>query len=449
MKLGQIKVVFLIALSKEIDLHQLSDIAVSIQLKSLIANNFQTIMPNTSILIIITGVGSRNAQLAINWIQENINPLYIINFGSCGSTTIPLGTTISCTTEPPPLTTFLPIISSLEDYIDMESTVYFDYFSQSLIPFYCIKTVTDSNNSQLISDFNRFLPTVQSEFKRLFPFVYNKKQLLSEHISVIIPTYNRVGYLQRCIESVINQTSPPKEIIVVDDGSSDKTPELLYQYKDKICILTLKQNYGVSTARNIGINHSTGDWIMLLDSDDEWLPNKISSQIKFLNQYPYYLIFQSLDQWIRHENKVIQPEHLQKKSGWIFHDSLQRCMISPSSVCFHRSLWTHYGPFNSDYIACEDYDLWLKITRHYPVGLDPTITLNRYSGHSDQLSSSIPILDHYRVQSLEKLLDLEYDPILIQSIKKVLIKKLTILSHGAKKRNKPFDKYQKTLAKLS
>jgi len=187
---------------------------------------------------------------------------------------------------------------------------------------------------------------------------------------------------------------------------------------------------------------------MPLDSDDEWDANKIESQIEYLNRHPYCFIVQSLNQWVRNGKTITQPTHLQKKSGWIFKESLERCMISPSSVCFHRLLWDQYKPFNEDYPACEDYDLWLKITRHFPVGLDSTLTLTRYAGHSDQLSSTVPILDQFRVGSLFKMYEAEQDPIIKTQIKTVLLKKLKILINGSKKRGQDANFYEEIRVKV-
>ena len=100
-------------------------------------------------------------------------------------------------------------------------------------------------------------------------------------ISVIIPVFNRVKLIARCINSVINQTYPVNEIIVVDDGSNDGTYDLIRTYFPQV-ISIYQENKGVSNARNVGIQAAKGKWIAFLDSDDEWLPNKIEKQISFI-----------------------------------------------------------------------------------------------------------------------------------------------------------------------
>jgi GT2 family glycosyltransferase len=138
--------------------------------------------------------------------------------------------------------------------------------------------------------------------------------------------------------------------------------------------------------------------------------------------------------WFRDSSLISQPKHLQKKEGWIFNHSLSRCMISPSSVCIHRDLFDYFGLFNETFWACEDYDMWLRISRFYPVGLDSTISLRRYAGHADQLSASIPLLDHYRVIALYTCLNIENQIYIKENIKAMIDKKLGILIKGGSKR---------------
>ncbi|MBM4104451.1 MAG: glycosyltransferase family 2 protein [Planctomycetes bacterium] len=104
-------------------------------------------------------------------------------------------------------------------------------------------------------------------------------------ISVIIPAYNAAAYIERALRSVLNQTRSADEIIVINDGSTDTTSEILKQYKGKIRIIE-QANAGVSAARNTGIRAATGDWIAFLDADDEWLPEKLQLQCELLGRHP-------------------------------------------------------------------------------------------------------------------------------------------------------------------
>jgi len=154
-------------------------------------------------------------------------------------------------------------------------------------------------------------------------------------ISVIIPSYNRAGYLRRSIDSVLSQTSPADELIVVNDGSTDHTSELLGEYGTALRVIN-QANQGVSAARNTGIRAARGEWIALLDSDDAWLPEKLANQRTFSSENPALHIFQSQERWVRNGKRVNPKKKHQKPSGWIFEESLKLCLVSPSAVIFKR-----------------------------------------------------------------------------------------------------------------
>jgi hypothetical protein len=139
--------------------------------------------------------------------------------------------------------------------------------------------------------------------------------------------------------------------------------------------------------------------------------------------HPYYDVVQSQERWIRNGAHLNQKKQFQKQSGWIFDLCLERCMISPSSVLIKRELFDHYGGFDTDYPACEDYALWLKLSRFHPIGLDECVGLTKYGGHDDQLSFKYPNMDEFRVIALLDCLEREADPNVRNVIKTVLLKK--------------------------
>lgn len=221
-------------------------------------------------------------------------------------------------------------------------------------------------------------------------------------ISVILPTYNRAEWLPQAVESVLDQTFAPVELIVVDDGSTDGTAGLLAAYGRRLKVLR-QANAGVSAARNRGIQAAAGRWIAFIDSDDCWLPQKLDLQVAFLNAHPDALICQTEEIWERNGLRVNPKKRHRKYSGMIFEKSLPLCLISPSAVMLHKSLLEEVGLFDEGLPACEDYDLWLRITWKYPVYLvDTPLTIKR-GGHADQLSR-MPELDKYRIQALAKIL---------------------------------------------
>ncbi len=220
--------------------------------------------------------------------------------------------------------------------------------------------------------------------------------------SLIIPTYNRADFLKEALESVFNQKHLPDEIIVVDDGSTDHTPEIIKLFPEIIAIQ--QKNQGVSSARNTGLKIATGEWICFLDSDDLWKPEKLYIQLQVARKYPEIFIFHTEEVWMRNEKQVNQGKRHQKSGGWIFERCLKLCLISPSSVMIRKSVFETVGHFDETLPACEDYDLWLRSTLHYPVHFIPEPLIIKRGGHSDQLSKKFFGMDKFRVQALEKIL---------------------------------------------
>lgn len=221
-------------------------------------------------------------------------------------------------------------------------------------------------------------------------------------ISVIIPAYNREWIIKEAIDSVLAQKFDDFELIVVNDGSTDNTREVLSSYRDKIKVIEQK-NSGVSAARNNGILSSAGNYIAFLDSDDLWLPGKLKTQFEFFNNNPEALICQTEEIWFRKGKRINPGKRHKKVSGIFFEKSLELCMVSPSAVMMKRSLFDTVGLFDETLLACEDYDLWLRINCRYPVFLIDTPLIVKRGGHIDQLSS-MHSLDKYRIQSINKLL---------------------------------------------
>ncbi|MCI5105822.1 MAG: glycosyltransferase [Pseudomonadales bacterium] len=227
-------------------------------------------------------------------------------------------------------------------------------------------------------------------------------------VSVIIPSYNRGQSLPRALDSVLAQTRPAEEIIVVDDGSDDGTAAMLARdYPELACLV--QENRGVSAARNTGIRAARGDWIALLDSDDEWLPQKLERQLLALqearrSESAAPLLVHCDEIWIRKGRRVNPMDKHAKAGGWIFERCLPLCAISPSAVLMARELLADVGEFDEDLPACEDYDLWLRICSRYPVLYVDEPLLNKYGGHSDQLSRQHWGMDRFRVRALDKLL---------------------------------------------
>lgn len=254
-------------------------------------------------------------------------------------------------------------------------------------------------------------------------------------VSVIIPTYNRAKSLARALDSVFAQKEVLFEVIVVDDGSTDDTKALIEQQYPTVCYHYQSQQ-GVSAARNSGVRLATSPWIAFLDSDDEWAPDKLHQQLCAAKQYPDIKIVHTNEIWIRSGKRVNPMKKHKKKGGWIFPDCLPLCAISPSSVMIHREVFQCVGLFDETLPACEDYDLWLRITSRFEVMyLDQLLTI-KYGGHVDQLSQKYWGMDRFRIQALhniikEDVLSSEHQQLATSMLKE----KITIFLAGALKRN--------------
>ncbi|MCH8549887.1 MAG: glycosyltransferase family 2 protein [Balneolaceae bacterium] len=232
---------------------------------------------------------------------------------------------------------------------------------------------------------------------------------LKFNISVIIPTYNRRELVTRAIDSALNQTLKPAEVIVVDDGSTDGTAEMLEsRYGERIVLIT-QQNRGVSAARNRGISKAKGEWIAFLDSDDEWLPKKLELQAEFIRETGAEVAF--TDNYMNREElpssfekclypeRLTQGERVQNLLDLLFEQNF----IHLSTVVLSKSLFDQYGGFDESMKVAEDTDLWLRISVNHPFGVLNEVTTVRHVG-GDHLSGSMEQNLKGRLRIYEKLL---------------------------------------------
>ena len=228
---------------------------------------------------------------------------------------------------------------------------------------------------------------------------------MDDRVSVIIPTFNRAPLLQRAVDSVLNQTHAGFELIVVDDGSSDGTAELLAGYPDARIRYLHQENRGPAAARNLGIRAARYDLIALLDSDDWFCPTKLALQVAAMQQAPDFLISHTEETWYRQGQLLNPKKKHRKKTGDIFAQSLKLCAVSPSTVMARVALFDQVGLFDESLPCCEDYDLWLRVSASFPfLLLDLPLTC-KDGGRPDQLSTQYRIgMDRWRIQALQGLL---------------------------------------------
>lgn len=259
-------------------------------------------------------------------------------------------------------------------------------------------------------------------------------------VSVIIPTYNREHCIMRAINSVFRQTFQNFDLWVIDDGSTDQTKDLLSDIQDKRFHYLKSINRGVSAARNIGIKESKGEWIALLDSDDEWLPDRLEKQIKIIKENPNIPLIHGEEIWMRKNKRINQKKIHQKFGGDIFERCLPLCLVSPSASLIRRDVLLEVGLFDEDFIVCEDYDLWLKITSKYEVGYVETPLIIKHGGHDDQLSAKYFAMDYYRIKALDRILKIrDLSEKRINAVKNMILRKSDILLRGYIKHNNMYD----------
>ncbi|MCJ2164097.1 MULTISPECIES: glycosyltransferase family A protein [unclassified Pseudodesulfovibrio] len=251
-----------------------------------------------------------------------------------------------------------------------------------------------------------------------------------------MPTYNRAEFIGKALDSVLVQTYRNWECRIIDDGSTDNTREVLARYDDPRIYYQFQENQGVSGARNTGIAESMGTVFALLDSDDEWLPHKLETQLKYMYDNRYE-ICQTEEIWFRGGKRVNQPAKYAKPEGWFFEASLEMCLISPSCTMFTRKAWELMGPFDVSLPSCEDYDMWLRACLHLPVGLVREPLTLKHGGRPDQLSVAVPCADLHRIRALVKILQSrKLDDMQQAAALNALETKVAIYMQGCEKRGK-------------
>ncbi|MCB8778663.1 glycosyltransferase [Planktothrix agardhii 1032] len=215
----------------------------------------------------------------------------------------------------------------------------------------------------------------------------------SPRVSVIIPTYNGDRYLSQAIDSVLSQTYSNYEIVIVDDGSTDNTPQIVQHYLDahqspSLIRYIVQSNQGVAAVRNRGIKEARGELIALLDQDDVFLPEKLAHQVAYFNTNPNIAIVNSgwrlIDQ-NNHNISDIEPWH--DLPDLTLETWITRTPILPSSLMFTRESWQQVGGFNSRFNGVDDVDfIWRLASQGYEAIWLPEITVN-YRQHQQTVSN--------------------------------------------------------------
>lgn len=255
--------------------------------------------------------------------------------------------------------------------------------------------------------------------------------------SVIITTYNRKNFLPIAIESVLRQTYPDFELLIVDDGSTDGTRSFCNHLTDKRLRYIHQTHKGVVYARNRGVKEAKSTYICFLDSDDRFMQQKLEVTYKYIKKYPDYKIFHTEELWYRNGTILPQKKYHKKPDGYVFEEALKKCCISISCACIDKGIFEEIGLFDEKLKACEDYEFWLRVTAKYPVKLISKILTLKEGGHPDQLSKKYVAMDTLRIYAIEKILNSSsLAPAAARAAAIELQKKCEIYIKGAAKRNK-------------
>ena len=222
-------------------------------------------------------------------------------------------------------------------------------------------------------------------------------------VSVIIPTYNRANLVEKAIKSVLNQTYQDFEIIVVDDASTDNTEEVIKNFSNKrIKYIKCKKNKGDSFARNTGIKIAKGEYIAFLDSDDEWLREKLEKQIKVLDNKPpevgaVYSDVLYIDKNGKNLNRKLSNPG---KEGYIYEELFGgNCVGTPSTLLIRKECFNRVGLFDVLIGTFSDWDMWIRIAKYYRFTFIK-VPLVKYRIHFNRMSENLEL----KIISAERIL---------------------------------------------
>lgn len=208
-------------------------------------------------------------------------------------------------------------------------------------------------------------------------------------VSVIMPAYNAARFVRASIDAVLSQSHSNVELIVINDGSSDETPNILAEYSDKIIAINI-DNSGVSAARNIGIANAKGEWLAFCDADDIWFKDKLAQQLGSINDnvWSYTDSFYFGEDYPYADDSPTNTKRSDLSnlySGKVFEHLILENFITTSSLLIKKSVLEKFGGFDKNLSSMEDWSLWLNIATEYPIALVPQ-TLLKYRVYSGSTS---------------------------------------------------------------
>ena len=224
-------------------------------------------------------------------------------------------------------------------------------------------------------------------------------------LTVVIPTYNRADLLGEAIDSVLGQDWPDLELLVVDDGSTDNTPEVLASYGDRLRVIR-QENAGESAARNTGIRAATTELVALLDSDDYWLPGKLARQMALFDLEPApdvtFTAYTRIGDAPREDIVLANWKGTQDDA---LEQLLLGCRINTSTAIGRRDAFVEAGLYDTSLRCAQDYDLWLRIAVHGFRTAYVAEPLATYRIHGGAVSLDPELVNTSTERVLERLFD--------------------------------------------
>jgi glycosyltransferase involved in cell wall biosynthesis len=250
-------------------------------------------------------------------------------------------------------------------------------------------------------------------------------QLDQPKVSVIIPTYNRKQYLDRAINSVLKQTYTNYELIIVDDASTDGTPEFITEKYPDIRLLALQKNRGAGGARNEGINIAQGSFIAFLDSDDEWLPNYLETHVKYFESNPNIILTfcGCTHKYADGTSKKFSCRPWLQYPDLTYHLLFENFISSASIVVVRKESLSKSELFKEDLKICQDKELFLRLLCLGEAVHIPQLMVNKYT-HSSNLTNDY----HLWIKETFETLDIFFANTLSQPYRHV---EIATRSHSA------------------
>jgi glycosyltransferase involved in cell wall biosynthesis len=238
---------------------------------------------------------------------------------------------------------------------------------------------------------------------------------MSDRVSVIMPVLNGERFIAEAIQSVADQTYTNLELVVVDDGSTDRTGELVRRFRDKLDIQCVRHEVpqGIPRSMNDGIRHGTGELISFLDHDDAWFPAFLETQTRYLREHSDVAMVHSDFQTIDVDGRVLEESvsaarGRPRPSGRVFPQLFMESFIVGNSVLIRRECFTQLGMFDES-LKWGDYLMWMRIARHYQVDYVDAV-LTKYRQHPTQSTRDLATEPTAHVptavQAIERLLEL-------------------------------------------